>query len=103
MSHHRIALWITATSGLLVMVDGWAFSVRERIPLWHGIYCIWMTAITVGGDITPTGWGYACLAFAPFPLLAAAISLFTSALASIHIRGAEARIKAHVSGHRGNT
>lgn len=79
--HHRIALWIISASAVLILLDGAAFSAATRIPLWHGIYCIWMTAITVGGDVAPARWGYACLAFAPFPLLAAAFSLFTSALA----------------------
>jgi hypothetical protein len=94
MSHHKIAWWIVAAAAIMILIDGWLFSLAEHIPLWHGIYCIWMTSITVGGDVNPVGWGHACLAFAPFPFLAAAFSLFTSALANIHIKRIERKIPA---------
>jgi hypothetical protein len=104
VSHHKLAWIVVGASGLLVLVDGWLFAIATHIALWHGIYCIWMTGITVGGDVNPKRWGYACLAFAPFPLLATAFSLFTSALANIHVRRAEKtmtdaadEIKEHVS------
>jgi hypothetical protein len=102
VSHHKIAWIVVAASAVLVVVDGWAFSVATHIALWHGIYCIWMTGITVGGDVAPVRWGYACLAFAPFPLLATAFSLFTSALANIHVRRAEKTINdaaSEIKGH----
>lgn len=97
MSHLRIAVAITLLCALLIVLDGWLFSRAEHIALWHGIYCIWMTATTVGGDVLPTRYGYACLAFAPFPLLAALFSLITGAVADIHIRRAETSIKQHVT------
>lgn len=97
MKQHRVALVIVAVSAVLVVLDGWAFSAAVHIAFWHGVYCIWMTAITVGGDVAPARWGYACLAFAPFPLLAAAFSLFTSALAGISISDSEERIKKSIS------
>lgn len=97
LSHHRIGWLIVAASAAMTLADGLAFSVIQHIPLWHGIYCIWMTAITVGGDVTPVHQGYLCLALAPVPLLAAAFSLFTSALANIHIRRAEKAVKDHVT------
>jgi hypothetical protein len=92
MSHHRIALYVIAAALILTIADGLAFAAAEHIPAWHGIYCIWMTEVTVGGDVQPASWGYACLAFAPFPLLAAAFSLFTSALAAVHVHAAKREI-----------
>ena len=86
MSHHRIAVLVVAVALVLVAADGLAFAGVEHITPWHGVYCVWMTAITVGGDVAPTGAGYLCLALAPFPLVAAAFSLFTSALGSVHVR-----------------
>jgi hypothetical protein len=89
VTHHRIAWVVVAASLVLTLLDGLAYAVAVHIAFWHGVYCIWMTAVTVGGDVQPQRWGYACLAFAPFPLLAAAFSLFTSALANVHIRRVE--------------
>jgi hypothetical protein len=92
VSHHRIALIVVLVALVLVAADGLAFAGVEHITPWHGIYCVWMTAITVGGDVAPTGPGYLCLALAPFPLVAAAFSLFTSALSAVHIRGIHERL-----------
>lgn len=106
LSHRLISLLIIIVSAVLVAADGLLFAAAEHIPAWHGVYCIWMTAITVGGDVGPTGWGYACLAFAPVPLLAVAFSLLTSGLAELHIRRAKREIMTHVESrlrhHLGN-
>lgn len=90
MAHHRLAWTLVGVTAALIAADGLLFAFAEKIPLWHGIFCIWMTSITVGGDVLPTnGWGYFSLAFAPCPIVAAALTLFTSALTSIHVRNSQ--------------
>jgi hypothetical protein len=96
MSHHRMAAVVTTISILMIVVDGAVFARATNITTMHGIYCIWMTALTVGGDVAPRdAASYLALAFAPVPLLGAVLGLFTSALANVNIEKAEQRIKEH--------
>lgn len=97
IAHHKIGWLVVAAAAAMTCLDGLWFSIIQHIPLWHGIYCIWMTAITVGGDVQPVHQGYLALALAPVPLLAAALSYFTSALANIHIRRSQKAITEHVT------
>lgn len=97
MSHHKLAWALVGVTSVLIAADGLLFSFAEKIPLWHGVFCIWMTALTVGGDVTPSnGWGYFSIAFAPCPVVAAILTLFTSALAAVHVRDSEGRVTKYV-------
>lgn len=89
MSHRAIALATIAAALLLAVTDGIAFAAAEHIAVWHGIYCSWMTAITVGGDVSPTNvTGYLVLGLDGtliVPLVAATFSLMTSSLTSSRV------------------
>jgi len=94
--HHKIAIASAFGAGGLVSLDAWGFAAAEHIAWWHALYCVWMTAITVGGDVPPTnGWGYTCLALAPVWLVGAIFGFFTSGLAASHVNAAAADIKTH--------
>jgi hypothetical protein len=94
-----IALITIAAALVLAVALGFAYAAAEHIPAWHGVYCTWMTAVTVGGDVNPVnGTGYIILAIdgvLVIPLVAATFSLLTSALSGTHIAAAEKRIKDH--------
>lgn len=97
MAHHRVGGLLIASGTFSGLVDAWLFAIVQHIPFWHGLYCIWMTAITVGGDVNPRGLGYLCLALAPAPLVAIALGFFTSALAAVNVKDSEKRIMKHVT------
>jgi hypothetical protein len=99
VSHHRLGWIVVVASLVVVFVDGLLFAAAEHISDWHGVYCIWMTGITVGGDVAPTGWGYACLALSPVPLLGAAFGLFTSALSAVNTRREVGNAKGEIMDH----
>ncbi len=101
MSQRKAAFITIAVAVVVALLLGVVYAGVEHVPVWQGIYCTWMTALTVGGDVSPTGGaGHLVLAFAAtlvIPLLAATFSLFTSlttnALTRLHIVDAERRLK----------
>jgi hypothetical protein len=99
VSHFRLAIIFGVIALVLTVLDGLWYAFCESIAWWHGIYCIWMTDITVGGDVSPTHWGHLCLALAPVILAGAVIGFFTSALSELNVKKAEDRIKDHTERH----
>lgn len=96
MKHHHIALGVAAAALVLDTLLGIAYGAAEHIGTWHGLYCALATAVTVGGDVTPSGvTGYILMALVCItvvPLFGASFSLFTSALSSVHLRPVHARL-----------
>jgi hypothetical protein len=89
--HNRLALYTIGAAVVIDAVLGALYSeFTPGLPLWHGLYCALANAVTDGGDVTPVNdAGYAiqaCEYVTVVPLVAAAFSLFTSALSSVHIR-----------------
>jgi hypothetical protein len=100
MSHPRIALITIISALVLDAALGLAFAAAQHIAWWLGLYCALANAVTVGGTVVPsTPAGYAVTAAEcalVVPLFAATFSLFTSSLSAVHVRLAEAKIKAHL-------
>jgi hypothetical protein len=101
VSHHRLA-WLTIGAALVLdTLCGIAYGIAEHIGIWHGLYCALANAVTLGGDVSPVNTaGYVintieCLTVVP--LFAATFSLFTSALAAVHVRKSEAAIRNHMT------
>lgn len=98
--HHGYALMVIVVALVTDFFCGLGFAVAQSIPLWHGLYCALANAVTLGGDVSPTtAWGYGTNAiecFTVVPLFAAALSLFTSGLTSIHHQESEQHIKQHI-------
>ena len=96
VKHHHIALAVLGAALVLDTALGIAYGAAEHIGIWHGLYCALATAVTVGGDVAPSGVaGYVIMALVCFtvvPLFGAAFSLFTSALSSVHLRPVHARL-----------
>jgi hypothetical protein len=45
---------------LALIVDfilGAGYANAMNIPLFRGVYCTYMTSVTIGGDVSPHGWG----------------------------------------------
>jgi hypothetical protein len=100
VKHHHIAFIVICLAVFLDAMCGLVFAHAQSIPLWLGLYCALANAVTVGGTVAPsTHVGYIATAIEcglVVPLFAATFSLFTSALAGIHVRKSEARMKEHV-------
>lgn len=112
MSHHRLAVVTVVTALVLDVACGYLFARFQHIPVWHGLFCALANAVTDGGDVGPTTRGGYAVTAAEYvlvvPLFAATFSLFTSALAAMHVRrseknvqdrvvAAEERLRAHIT------
>jgi len=101
--HHRVALYTIAVTAVLDIILGLEYSTYEKIPIWHGLYCAEMTAVTVGCDVSPINHaGYIIMALIGVlivPLVGASFSLFTSGITAIHIHKSKNEIKAHLDMH----
>jgi len=100
---HRVALYTIAITAILDIILGLEYSKYEKIPIWHGLYCAEMTAVTVGCDVSPTNHaGYIIMALIGVlivPLVGASFSLFTSGITSLHIHASKREIKSHLDMH----
>lgn len=101
MSLHRRALSVLGVAAVLDALLGVAFAAAGHISVPDGLFFALTTATTVGyGDITAHGWLPHLLTVAMMltviPLFAAAFSLATSGLTSVHVAASERRIKAHI-------
>lgn len=101
MRNHAAAFTTIAAAAVLDVTMGVLFAAVEHIPVTAGTYWAVTTATTVGyGDITPhthTGRLIAVVVMLTVvPLFGATFSLFTSSLASVHVRKSEARLKDHI-------
>lgn len=100
MSHHRLALLTIAAALVLDAAMGVAYSAAMHIPVALGLYNALANAVTLGGDVAPVGvWAHVVNAiecFTIIPLMAAALSFFTSGLTGLHIQASEGRIKRHL-------
>jgi len=100
---HRVPLYTIAVTAVLDVILGIEYSVYEKIPIWHGLYCAEMTAVTVGCDVSPINHaGYIIMALIGVlivPLVGASFSLFTSGITAIHIHASKREIKAHLDMH----
>lgn len=90
MKHHHVALVTAAVALALDVALGLLYGTDEHIGAWHGIYCALATAVTAGGDVNPVNTaGYVIMTVVcvtVVPLFGATFSLFTSALAAVHVR-----------------
>lgn len=103
IKQHRVALYTILVTAVLDVILGLEYSAYEKIPIWHGLYCAEMTAVTVGCDISPINHaGYIIMALIGVlivPLVGASFSLFTSGITAIHIHASKREIKAHLDMH----
>jgi len=103
IKQHRVALYTIAITAVLDVILGLAYSAYEKIPIWHGLYCAEMTAVTVGCDVSPINHaGYIIMALIGVlivPLVGASFSLFTSGITAVHIHASKREIKAHLDMH----
>jgi hypothetical protein len=103
IKQHRVALYTIAVTVVLDVILGLEYSKYEKIPIWHGLYCAEMTAVTVGCDVSPINHaGYIIMALIGVlivPLVGASFSLFTSGITALHIHASKREIKAHLDMH----